>query len=58
MNEPWELGQIYQAWQQIHRAVVEAMKPATPHPLFLANRSSDGIVSRPRACQSARLADE
>ena len=45
MDEPWELGQIYQAWQQIHRALLEAMKPLPRQTLlFLANRASDGII--------------
>ena len=46
MDEPWELGQVYQAWEQIYRALLEAIKPMPRQTLlFLANRASDRIIS-------------
>jgi hypothetical protein len=45
MSDQWGPNQIYRAWEQIRRAVVEAMKPLPRQTLvFLARRASDGIV--------------
>ena len=44
-DQMWGPGQIYRAWEQIHRALLEAMKPLPRQTLvFLANRASDRIV--------------
>jgi hypothetical protein len=41
----WGSNQIYQAWEQIHRALAEAMKPLPRQTLaFLIDRASDGII--------------
>jgi hypothetical protein len=45
MDDVWELGQIYRAWEQINRALSEAIKPLPRQTLlFLAARASDGII--------------
>lgn len=41
----WEPSQIYGAWEQIHRALLDAIKPLPRQTLvFLATRASDGII--------------
>jgi hypothetical protein len=41
----WHPGHIYRAWEQINRALLEAMKPLPRQTLvFLATRSSEGII--------------
>ena len=44
-DETWHLGKIFEAWDQIHRALYEAMSPLPPQTLaFLAERASDRII--------------
>jgi hypothetical protein len=47
----WDSSQIYKAWEQIYRALLEAMKPL-PRPTlaFFANNAADGII-RSQAAQ-------
>jgi hypothetical protein len=41
----WHSGEIYRAWEQIHHALREAIKPLPRQALvFLANRASDEII--------------
>jgi hypothetical protein len=50
----WHLGRIYEAWEQIHRALLEAMKPLPRQTLvFLANRATERMVR----VQAAELLD-
>jgi hypothetical protein len=45
MDEVWELGQIHDAWEQIHRALRKTLKPLPDWTLmYLAARASDAIV--------------
>ena len=54
MSDRWGPNQIYHAWEQIHRALAEAMKPLPRQTLgFLASRASDGIIR----AQAAQILD-
>lgn len=43
----WQPSDLYSAWEQIHHALVQAMKPLSRQTLrFLASRASGGVIRR------------